>query len=216
MIKPYCYITLIISIIGISCSKPNVTNPETTKTSLWPLKFGNTWIYTDSVFTDSSLTAAYPDTAVILKNTLNDGAGNIYFELSNPNGWFGSGSYFSVDPSNTIINGFDSASNSSYLFFQIANQDGTLVGSGNDFTNPACPVQENQYGFLSTTTVKGYGCYKNIEINSNCNGVTLETIVSYVAPGVGVVRIEDYVADSTKNNALYMDYSQTLNSLTIN
>ena len=90
------------------------------------------------------------------------------------------------------------------------------MGSGTDFSNPACTVQDNQYGFASTTTVKGYVCFKNIETNTDCNGVTLETIVAYVAQGVGVVRMEDYVADSTKNNALYLDYSQTLNSLTIN
>jgi hypothetical protein len=193
-----------------------MTNPETTKNSLWPLKYGNSWTYTDSLFSDSSVVGAYPDTAFVLKNTLNDGNGNIFFEVYNPNGWFGSGSYFSVDQSNSIVNAFDSTSNSSYLFFQITGQDGTLVGNGNDFTNPNCPIQENQYGFASTTTIKGYNCYKNIEINTNCNGVTLETIVTYMSPGVGVVRIEDYVADSTKSNNLYLDYSQTLDSLTIN
>jgi len=37
-----------------------------------------------------------------------------------------------------------------------------------------------------------------------------------VAPGAGVVRIEDYVADSTKNNNQFLQYSQTLVSQTIN
>jgi len=216
MLKPLCSIILIIIILGTSCSKPNVTNPETTKTSLWPLKYGNNWIYTDSVFTDSALTQNYPDTAIVLKNTISDGSGNIYFEVYDPIGWFGSGAYFSVDPSNTFINGYDSASNISYLFFQVTGQDGVLVGNGTDFTNPSCPVQDYQYGFASPTTIKGYSCFKNIETNTNCNGVTLETIITYVSQGVGVVRIEDYVADSTKNNALYLDYSQTLNSSTIN
>jgi hypothetical protein len=216
MIKPFYSIILIISIISCSCSRTNVTNPETTKTSLWPLKYGNSWVYTDSLFTDSSFTESYSDTASILKNTVSDGAGNIYFEVYDPIGWFGSGSYFSVDPSNTFINGYDSASNSSYLFFQITDQDDALVGNSTDFTNPACPVQDYQYGFASTTVIKGYTCFKNIETNTNCNGVTQETIVTYVAQGVGVVRIEDYLADSSANNALYLDYSQTLNSSTIN
>jgi hypothetical protein len=216
MIKPHHSLILILSVVFFSCSKSNVTNPETTKTSLWPLKYGNSWTYTDSAFTDSSLVQAYQDTAEILKGTIADGSGNIYFEVYNPNGWFGSGAYFSVDPSNSFINGFDSASNTSYLFFQITNQDGALVGNATDFTNPLCAIQDNLYGFASTTTVKGYDCFKNIETNTNCNGVNLETIVTYVAQGVGVVRIEDYVADSTKNNALYLDYSQTLNSSTIN
>jgi hypothetical protein len=216
MIKALFYIALIISVICISCSKSNNPNPEASKTSLWPLKYGNSWTYTDSVFSDSSLSTAYSDTAIVLKTPITDNAGNVYLEVYNPNGWFGSGSYFSVDPSNTFINGYDSASGSAYLFFQIAGQDGTLVGNGTDFSNPTCPVTDNQYGFASTTTIKGYNCYKNIEINTNCNGVALETTVTYVAQGVGVVRIEDYVADSTKNNAIYLDYSQTLDSATIN
>jgi hypothetical protein len=216
MIKPIYIIVLIISILSVSCARKSVTNPETTKTSLWPLKYGNRWVYVDSLFSDSSLSNFYFDTAVVLKNTVTDGSGNIYFEVYDPYGWFGAGSYFSVDPSNSFINGYDSASNSSYLFFQITSQDETQVGSYTDYTNPACPINDVQYGFASTTNVNGYNCYKNIETNTNCNGVVLETIVTYVAQGAGVVRIEDYVADSTKNNMSYLDYSQTLDSLTIN
>jgi hypothetical protein len=208
---------LVISVLTISCSKnANTTNPETLKTSLWPLKFGNSWVYVDSTFSDSSFTGAYPDTALVLRQTLTDAYGSIYFEVSDPYGWFGTGGYFSVDPTNTTINAYDSVSNSNYLFFQIASQDGTLIGSGSDFTNPTCPVQESQYGFLSTTNIAGYSCFKNIAYNNNCNGVTEETIIIYMAPGAGVVRIEDYVADSTKNNALYLQYSQTLVSEALN
>jgi hypothetical protein len=207
---------LVICIATVSCTKKSTPNPETLKTSLWPLKFGNTWVYQDSVFSDTAFTGTYPDTAVVLHQTLSDPSGLIYFEVYNPNGWFGSGSYFSVDPNNTEIYAFDSTSNANYLFFQIASPDGTLVGNGTDYTNATCPVQENQYGFATTTTINGYTCYKNIEYNTDCKGVVLETIVTYVAAGAGVVRIEDYLADSTKNNNQYLTYSQTLLSQSIN
>ena len=216
MIRPLLVVFFVISVASIiSCNKSNSTNPETLKTSLWPLKFGNSWVYVDSTFTDSSFTGAYPDTAVVLHQTLTDQNGYIYFALSDPYGWFGTGEYISVDPSNTAVYAYDSASAATYLFFQEA-QDGTLIGQGSDFTNPTCPLQENQYGFSTTTMVGGYNCYKNIEYNTDCHGVVQETIVTYMAPGAGVVRIEDYLADSTNNNNPYLQYSQTLVSANIN
>jgi len=207
---------LVLCVVCMSCSKHLSTNPETLKTSLWPLKFGNNWVYSDSTFSDTSFTGAFQDTAVVLHQTLSDNSGQIYFEVYNPNGWFGSGGYFSVDPSNTTVYAFDSASNSNYLFFQIAAQDGTLIGNGTNFNNSTCPIQENQYGFATTTNINGFNCYKNIESSTDCKGVVQETIITYVAPGAGVVRIEDYVADSTKNNNQFLQYSQTLVSQTIN
>jgi hypothetical protein len=207
---------LISSIFGLSCAKSSTTNPETLKTSLWPLKFGNTWTYTDSLFSDSALTATYLDTAVILHQNFADQTGLYYFEISDPNGWFGTGNYLGVDPSNTTIYNYDSATTDTYLLFQIPYQDGSLIGSGTDLTNPTCPIQENLYGFVSTYNVAGQTCYRNIEYNTDCHGIVQETIVMYVALGAGVVRIEDYVADPNNNNNQYLQYSQTLVSETLN
>jgi hypothetical protein len=210
------FAVLIVSIIGQSCAKSNTTNPETLKTSLWPLKFGNTWVYTDSLFSDSALTTTYLDTAVILHQNFADPTGLLYFEISDPNGWFGTGNYLAVDPSNTMIYDYDSVNAGTYLLFGIPNQDGTIVGSGTDFTNPTCPLQENIYGFVSTVNVDGYTCYQNIEYNTDCHGVVQETIIIYVAVGAGVVRIEDYLANPNNNNTQYLQYSQTLVSEGLN
>jgi hypothetical protein len=207
---------LIASVIGLSCAKSTTTNPETLKTSLWPLKFGNTWIYKDSLFTDSALTATYLDTALILHQNFVDPTGLYYFEISDPNGWFATGNYLAVDPSNAMIYNYDSANADTYLLFGIPNQDGSVIGSGTDFTNPTCPLQDNLYGFVSTVNVDGYTCYQNIEYNTDCHGVVQETIVMYVAVGAGVVRIEDYVNNPNNNNTQYLQYSQTLVSETLN
>jgi hypothetical protein len=177
--------------------------------SLWPLVPGNSWAYKDSVFSDSSLITAYPDTAFVTSNTLKDNAGATYFEINNPNGWF-VGSYVTVDPMNTTIYEADSPALQPYIFFQTAQQDGQVIGTGNDFSNPACPLQSTQYGFATMVNVQGHNCYQNIEYVTDCNNITREGIVTYISPGIGVVRIEDYIADTLHNNQLYLDYSQTL------
>jgi hypothetical protein len=201
-----------------SCSKNNYpSNPGNSTTSLWPLKAGNTWAYMDSVFSDSSLTNHYPDTLTInTTTTTNPGLDFYGFTDSNPYGWFPqSGSYLAVDSYNANIYELDGASTAPYIFFGTALQDGVLLGTGADYTNPNCPRQASQYGFATAVSVGGYSCLKNMQYNVDCNNITQELIVSYVSPGVGLVRIEDYLADSTKNNNLYLDYSQTLQSYSL-
>jgi hypothetical protein len=158
------------------------------------------------------LQSSYLDTAVITTQTETDQYGTIYYGISEPNGWFGTGGYVAVDNSNTTIFQVDSASNSPYIFFQSVDQDGQFIGSGYDYSDSSCAKQASQYGYATPVTIKGYSCLKNIEYTVDCNNITKEEVVSYVSPGVGVVRMEDYMADSTRNNALFLDYSQTLQS----
>jgi hypothetical protein len=98
---------------------------------------------------------------------------------------------------------------SSYTFFQAVGQDGP-IGTGADYSNPGCPIQSIQYGYATPVTIAGYSCLKNAEVVSDCNNVIREEVITYLSPGVGLVRIEDYAADSTQGNQLYEDYSQTL------
>ena len=202
---------LLLPILALACSKMNPGGlTTTTGPSLWPLKAGYSWIYQDSVFSDTALTSTYLDTATITTQTETDpSSGTVYYGISEYNGWFGTGGYVAVDPYNTTIDEWDSL-NYPYIFFQTGQYDGQFIGSGNDFSNPTCVKQSVQYGFATPTNINGYNCLKNIEYTVDCNNITTEVVVTYVCPGVGVVRMEDYMADSTRNYVPFMDYSQTL------
>ena len=198
----------------ISCSKHSSgPNPGSGPQSLFPLTQGSIWYYADSAFSDSVVTAAYLDTMTVTKNTYEDQTGTIYLELNDPYGWF-DGSYISVDPSNDAIYEVDSPYFSPYTFFAVAQQDGQTIGTGTDFTNPACPLYTTQYGWVTPVNINGFSCLENLEYTTDCNNNPQEEIVSYVALGTGVVRIVHYLPDSTAG-PLYEDYSQTLQSATI-
>lgn len=194
--------------VVVSCNKTSGPNAGHGPNALFPLTAGDTWYYQDSVFSDSGLIVAYPDTMMVNTLRLDDNYGNRYTGVTNPNGWF-NGSYILVDPGNTTVSEVDSPAFSPYTFFQTVGQDGP-IGRGADYSNPGCPIYSIQYGYASPVTVAGYSCLKNAEVVSDCNNVIREEIISYLSPGIGVVRIEDYLSDSTHNNTLYEDYSQTL------
>ena len=181
--------------------------------SLFPLASGDTWYYTDSAFNDSSLAAPpYADTMVVTKNQISDQqTGLIYLEMSDPYGWF-NGSYIAVDPSNYAVYEVDSPAFQPYTFFATVNQDGQIAAPYTDNqTNPSCPITYEQYGYANPVNVYGFSAYKNSELVTDCHGVVLEQTNSYLSPGVGVVRIEDFLTDTTGGrNLYYEDYSQTL------
>lgn len=198
----------------ISCSKHSSgPNPGSGPKSLFPLAQGSVWYYADSAFSDTTTTAAYLDTMTVTKNTYQDNNGTVYLELNDPYGWF-DGSYISVDPSNDAIYEVDSPYFSPYTFFAVAQQDGQTIGTGTDFTNPACPLYTTQYGWVTPVNINGFSCLENLEYTIDCNNNPQEEIISYVAGGTGVVRIVHYLPDSTAG-PLFEDYSQTLQSATI-
>ncbi|MES1249691.1 MAG: hypothetical protein ABUL46_03360, partial [Chitinophaga rupis] len=204
--------TVIVSFL--SCSKnSSPSGPGNSNTALWPLKAGDTWVYADSVFTDSLYATSYPDTITALSTTYNDPGGFPLFEItsSSGQGWFYNNSWVGVDPSNSTIYLMDTLGSGSYPFFFYPPYDNSLVGSGTDFSNPTCPVTLSQYGFLSTVTVNGFSCVRNIMYAIDCNNITQEVVVIYVSPGNGVVRIEDYELSS--KNTLQPTYTQTLQSV---
>lgn len=161
----------------------------------------------DSAWTDSTHDY-YSDTMVATKNALQDANGSIYLEMQNPYGWF-RGSYINVDPNNYYVQEIDSPNlQSSYTMFALVNQDGPIAQPYQDFTNPSCPITYTQIGYANPVQAYGYNCYLNIELVQDCNKNTLEQTNYYLSPGVGPVRIVDWVADTT--GALVEDYSQTL------
>jgi hypothetical protein len=209
MKKFIAFCLIIAGVVTVSCNK-NSSGPDQGHgpNSLFPLTAGDQWYYKDSVFSDSGLVEIDYDTMTVNSQRLQDNFGTTYVGISNPGGWF-QGSYIQVDPSNSIVYEVDSPAYSPYTFFQAVGQDGP-VGTGADYSNPGCPIQSVQYGYAAPVTVAGYSCLKNAEVVTDCNNVIREEIFTYLSPGVGVVRIEDYVSDTTSGNKLYQDYSQTL------
>jgi len=127
-------------------------------------------------------------------------------------GWFGSKGFIALNSNNQNVFGLDSLNAASpYVFFATANADGTLIGTNQDFTDPTCIKQDQLYGFATAYNVAGYQCLKNVSLVKDCHGNITYTNVVYIAPGVGVVRIENYIlVPGTTNYTLYRNYSQTL------
>lgn len=194
----------------VACNKTSGPSAGYGPNSLFPLTNGDTWYYNDSAFNDSGLLVAYPDTMVATKATYTDASGTVYLGLQNPYGWF-LGSYIAVDPSNTAVYEVDSPAFQPYEMFALVNQDEPIAPASVDYSNPACPITYNQIGYANPVQVDGNSCYENVELITNCNNTVLEQTNYYLSPGVGVVRIEDYVTDTVGGaNKFYEDYSQTL------
>jgi hypothetical protein len=213
-------------IVVLSCNKNSSgPNPGAGPNSLFPLTQGNTWYYQDSSFLPDStsiiVSAAYPDTMTVTKNTYTDQYGTVYLEMNDYNGWF-IGSYIAVDPSNDAIYEADSLGGmQAYTAFAVAQSDGQIIQQNGGQYNPnniACPLTSTLYGFVTPVTIGPYNnCLTNILLTTDCNSVPLEQIDTYVQPGTGVVRIEDDEADSSSTGGvtLFKSYSQTLTSATI-
>ena len=193
----------------VSCNK-NSSGPDAGHgpNALFPLTAGDTWYYRDSSFSDTGLVWYGQDTMAVNSQRVQDNFGTTYVGITNPGGWF-QGSFIQVDPSNSIVYEVDSSSYSPYTFFQAVGQD-QPIGTGADYSNPGCPIQSVQYGYATPVSVAGYSCLKNAEVVTDCNNVIRQEVYSYLSQGIGVVRIEEYVPDTTKGNKLYQDYSQTL------
>ena len=199
-------------VISVACHKASGTgpNPGYGPKSLFPLTAGDTWYFVDSAFTDSGVAEAWQDTLVATKASITDqGTGTIFLGLQDGQyGWF-HGSYIAVDPTNAAVYEVDSPAYQPYTFFQTVSQDG-VIGTGG-IPDSVCPLSSVQYGYANPVSVYGYQCYKNMEVIKDCHGVVLEQVVSYLSQGVGPVRLEDYLTDTTGGkNIFYEDYSQTL------
>lgn len=213
MKKSFAYILIVFgALLTFACSKKS-SGPDAGygPNSLFPLTAGDTWYYVDSAFTDSGLAVPpYADTMVATKNAYTDQTGMVYLELNDPYGWF-NGSYIAVDPSNYAVYEVDSPAFEPYTFFATVSQDGQIASPYTDVSNPACPITYVQYGYANPVQEYGYSAYKNAEVVTDCHGTVLEETNSYLSPGVGVVRIEDYLTDTTGGqNIFYEDFSQTL------
>jgi hypothetical protein len=206
------FVIALVTVFLFSCSKHS-SGPSAGygPNSLFPTTYGDTWYFVDSAFSDSALTWTSPDTMVATKNTQVDGSGTVYLGMNNPNGWF-DGSYIAVDPSNDAVYEMDSLSGfQPYTLLALVNQDGPIGPAQYDYTNPACAIEYQQIGYANEVQEYGYPCYYNVELVTDCHNTILEQTDVWLSPGVGVVRIDDFVTDTTAGaNKFYEDYSQTL------
>ncbi|TDX01182.1 hypothetical protein [Dinghuibacter silviterrae] len=207
-------------LIAAACTPSSHYNTGTPSQPLIPLTSGNSWIYVDSVFNNNNggaFDTAWTDSVSLTGQTAEFTGPNgtvEFYQLNDPTGWFGS-SYLGVDPSNTVVYGLDSLNANAYVYFGTATQDGEVLGSSEDnTTNPSCPITYDLYGFATSVVVNGHTCLRNVETALNCNNFTVEQINTYIAPGVGVVRIEDYESDSTLTHT-NLSFTQTLKSYTV-
>jgi hypothetical protein len=204
-----------IALVAVSCTSNNHTSTGVPSSPLIPLAAGYYWIYTDSVFNQNqggALDSIYLDTVTVNSSVVEINGQNgpvTFYGITDPNGWFGN-SYLGVDPTNTAAYGLDSVNGSPYTFFGTSTVDNALLGQSIDnTTNPSCPTTYALYGWASAFTVDTIPCLKNVQEAISCNSQILEQINTYIAPGTGVVRIEDYELDSLGTN-LNKSFTMTL------
>lgn len=203
----------VVCVMSVACSKHS-SGPTAGygPNSLFPLKAGDTWYYNDSTFySNASLKDFWLDTMTATSNVINF-SGTGFTQLSETNGWFG-GSYIWVNDNNTQIYEIDTPNlDQPYVLFYAVGQDQQVGYSEDAVDFPSCPLYEAQYAYAEPLTIGTYSnVYKNIDVYADCNNNILEQINTYVSPGIGVVRVEDYLTDTTGGNkAPYEDYSQTL------
>ena len=216
MKRALAFALIAVVILTVACNKNN-SGPSAGygTNSLFPTTNGDTWYFVDSAFVDTPnytvrLWTYYPDSMVATKNAYQDASGTVYLGMNNPLGWF-DGAYIAVDPSNYAVYEVDSPAFQPYTMFALVNQDGPIANQSVDYTNPACPIYYNQIGYANPVQEYGYSSYENVELITDCNQRVLERTNYFLSPGVGVVRIEDFLTDTTGGqNLYYEDYSQTL------
>jgi len=204
----------------VACNTKNNISTGVPSQPLIPLAANNSWTYTDSIFDNNNggkFDSAYQGTMLVTSNTTSlQGTSGVvvFYQVTDPTGWFGN-SYLAVDPTNTAVYGLDSVNGTAYVLFGTATSDGAELGQSVDnVTNPSCALTYTLYGWSSSVVINGHTCLRNIQTTVNCNNFTTEQINTYIAPGVGVVRIEDYESDSTKTH-LNLSYTQTLGNYSV-
>ena len=222
--KKYFGLSLLVPIsilTVVACSKKamvvNNTNPSNgVGSNLFPFKAGNVWIYQDSLWDSTkTLSRSFSDTAYLTSSTLDytNSNGGLLYNFVDPKGVFGS-CYFGTwhdQNGNGYVLEYDGNGFNPYLFFGTSAAGDSLIDSWKVVSNPACTYNSQQYSYIATTQINGFTCFKNIITTTNCNNINTENYVEYVSSGVGIVRLENWVHDSTgTNKPLYLQYSQTL------
>jgi hypothetical protein len=213
--KILSFLVLVVVVVIFACSK-SVSNPVlntngSTANQLFPIKQGNSWVYQDSVFdATQTMINVYVDSMYLKTNTTSY-SGVVFTALNDSLGWFGSKGFIANSADLYNVYALDSANSAPYLFFASSGADNSLIASNQDYSNPACFTLDQLYGFITTYTINGNVCYKNISLVKDCNGNVTNTNVVYVSPGIGLVRLENYIqVPGSTSHTLYRNFSQTL------
>lgn len=204
-----------------ACSTKSNFSTGVPSQPLIPLTPGNSWVYLDSSFDNNNggvFDKTWQGTMTVGSTTTSlqgsNGGEVVFYQVSDTAGWF-LNTFLAVDPTNTAVYGLDSASGGAYVLFGTSTTDGAELGQSVDTAGTnGCSLTYTLYGWSSSVVINGHTCLHNVQTTVNCNNFTTEQINTYIAPGVGVVRIEDYESDSTKTH-LNKSYTQTLSTYTV-
>jgi len=208
------YFTAIILIIFcvFACSKSSTNNstPPTVSKGLMPLSVGNFWQYNKITYDSNSVPVdtSMDEIDIIEQVTV---SGTTYYQErweSFPNNV---GSFFANADSNTLVK-YDSAIQ--YTFFKRVQTDSTAVDSWADTVSGRCPGHNYLYAFTDTTVIGGFSCLRNVVYVNDCTGSNFEQWVYYLHPGLGLVRIQHYLAKS--DHSFYLQFSEDLGTHHVN
>ncbi|HEY1113274.1 MAG TPA: hypothetical protein VGE66_06915 [Chitinophagaceae bacterium] len=154
---------------------------------LWPLALQNEWTYKRTFYEpDGKEESSFSGEQIKITDTLNV-RGQLYFRdkqtgytLTN----VGMNSVRGIAMDSSLTDPF------AIVFQRVYSNDSTIWR----MTDGACAAQESAFqGFGALSNVNGYECLKNERSGRNCNGALTMRYVTYLKPGVGMVRQEEYV-----------------------
>lgn len=193
-----------VLLLLFSCSKDSIpANPPASNNQVYPIVSGNYWVYRDSSFNDNgSFYGSAPS----------DTLRTIYSITFQGNVFYGADTFYITQTyyrqaDDSTIEEYDPAVNNSYIYFRHVKTNNTIIRSED-------VVYSNEHfvttltGYTDTTNLYGYDCIRN-ESTSTRSGILNLKIIIYVKPGVGVVRYEYYLRNTTTGN-LNIYFTRTL------
>jgi len=172
-----------LSIYLLACTKENNTNnpTDTPDKNLIPLKEGNNWNYLYYNYDDNGNlqgTTHWFDS--IVSTIPHDG--NTYYAAR----W----NIRNVD-TNTVEVKRDNGRIE--IFFKRVFTDSTVIYT--DTLSPFDNTVRKLVAYATPVNILGYSCIKN-EVVTTTMGVTVEKNVTYIKPGIGIVRYEFYYGNT--------------------
>lgn len=154
---------------------------------LWPLVLQNEWTYKRTFYTpDGKEESSFSGEQIKITDTL-DVRGQLYFR-DKQTGY----TVTNVGMNSVRGIGLDSSLNDPFaIVFQRVYASDSIIWR---MTDGVCTARESAFrGYGALTNVNGYECLKNERASRDCNGNLTSRYVTYLKPGVGIVRQEEYV-----------------------
>jgi hypothetical protein len=196
----------VLVLFGCSKGGNNNGNAAVTSQGLMPLAVGNYWQFSKVDYDSASGLPKDTGTDAIYIIGEVSVNGTTYFQqnqasITNIN----APSYFINTDSNTVSK-IDSASE--YVFFKRVSTDSSLQDSWPDTVTSHCQGKNLLVGFDDLQTIDGHSCLRNEVQVTDCTGAIFEKWEYYLQPGLGLVRIQLYKANS--GGGFYLQYQDDL------